>query len=60
MAGIPSIGGALTSSQIATQFQVQALVLQKNVTEELGEQAVQLIQSASIDQTIGQNLNLSI
>jgi len=59
MAGIPSLGGVQAASSIEFQTQRQAAVagLQKDAIEQQGDQALQLIQSASLNQAIGQNLD---
>ena len=61
MAGMSGVNGAVTgpqASQNLAQFQVLALKKQLDVSKQIGDAAVQLIQSASIDPAIGKNLNL--
>lgn len=59
MAGIGGVNGAVTGLQATqTQFQVLALKKQLDASKLIGDAAVQLIQSSSIDPAIGNNLNL--
>ena len=63
MAGVPSIGAinaALESERIAAEFSIRALRTQLNAVEELGEQAVRLIEAAAIDPQVGQTIDVSI
>ena len=61
MAGISTLGGVsagLQSSQINSQYQVLALKKQLDASKQIGDSAVQLIQSASVDPAVGKNINV--
>jgi hypothetical protein len=58
MAGIPSVGAALSNTRLQAEFSARVAKLQLNVAEQQGAQAIQLIQAASVDS--GQNLDISI
>ncbi len=59
MSGIPSVGGTQGVSA-GTAFEIAAIKKQKDVIEELGQMAVQLIQSSSIlDPAVGRNLDIT-
>lgn len=63
MAGVPSIGAinaALESERIAVEFSVQALRTQLDAVEQIGAEAVRLIEAAAIDPEIGHTIDLSI
>lgn len=62
MAGISTLGGVsagLQTSQINSQYQVLALKKQLDAAKQIGDSAVQLIQSASIDPSVGKHVNLT-
>jgi hypothetical protein len=58
MSSISGIGGGIASIQFAAEYSARVAVLQKDATEQQGDLALKLIQSASLD--TGQNLNISI
>jgi len=57
MAGI-SATGSIAAGQINSQYQVLALKKQLDASKLIGDSAVQLIQSASVDPAVGKNVNL--
>jgi len=62
MAGISLTGVStgVATTQVSTAFQVAALKKQQDVTKELGQMAVQLIQSARIaDPAVGKTLDVT-
>lgn len=59
MSGISSVGGGISSLQFQNQRAVATANLQKDALQQLGDSALKLIESASINGT-GQNLNLQI
>ena len=60
LSGISSVGPGLTGVRIATELQVAAVSRTKDALEFQGEAALQLIESASIDPDVGQNLDLRV
>ncbi|MBI5094433.1 MAG: putative motility protein [Candidatus Hydrogenedentes bacterium] len=62
MAGISGINGAsagLQAAQITSQYQVLALKKQLDATKLIGDSAIKLIQSASVDPAVGKKLNVT-
>ena len=54
------VGPALSNAEFQAQVQVSVLKKQQDVAEELGDLAVSLIQSASVDPHVGQNVNIQV
>jgi hypothetical protein len=59
MAGIASVGGSLSSVEFQAQRAAATASLQKDALEQLGDSALKLIESASLDGT-GRNLNIQV
>ncbi len=63
MAGIASVGGVgpgLEGVQIAIELQAAALRTQIETVRDVGDLAVQLIQSAQLDPSVGRNLDIRV
>lgn len=63
MAGIPSIGAinaALESERIAAEFSIRALRTQLDALEQLGAEAVRLIEAAAIDPQVGGTIDFRV
>lgn len=62
MTGISSISGApsLSAAQFSTERLTKTLGLLQDAIEEQGQQAIKLIEAASIDDGTGQNLDIRI
>jgi len=58
--GITGLGSALSNVQLQTQIQTAVLSKQQDVVKELGDLALKLIESASIDPSVGRGLDVSI
>ncbi len=61
MGGLSAVGGAsaLSNAQFAAQYQVAVLKKQLDATKELGNMALQLIQSSAAGSNVGQQLNIT-
>lgn len=55
---ISAVNTALQTTRIQGNYQVAALKKSQNTQEMLGKAAIQLIQSATIDPGVGQQLNV--
>jgi len=63
MAGLSAVTGisaGLTSARISTELQVAAIGRAKDAIEFQGEAAIKLIESASVDPDVGQNIDVRI
>ena len=61
MSGIPpiaAIGARLDAIEFRTAYQAAVLRLQKDLIQDVGQAAIKLIQSATIDPAIGQHLDI--
>lgn len=59
MEGISAAGSA-TSAQLQTEYQARVMVMQKNAVQFQGEQALQLIQAATVDPAVGAKVNIQV
>ncbi len=57
---ISAVRAALDTTAIQTQYQVAAAKKSLDAQRFMGEAAIQLIQSATIDPNVGANLNISV
>ncbi len=57
---IAALGSALSSARIEAQFAALALSAQLNAAQDLGQQAVQLIQAAALDPASGTVLDVQV
>ena len=57
---IASLGTALSGAQFNAEFTAAALSVQLEVAQDAGQNALRLIQSATLDPSIGQTLDLRI
>jgi hypothetical protein len=53
-----AVNTALSTTQVQSQYQVAAAKKGMDAQKLIGESAVKLIQSASVDPNVGQNLNV--
>ena len=60
MSGVAGLGPSLTGPQLAIEYQARTLSLQIDAIDEEGRLALELIESASIDPNVGQNVNVRI
>jgi len=59
MAGITGLSG-LSEAQFQAEFQARVASLQKDAIEREGDLALKLIESASIDPAVGQQLDIRL
>ena len=62
MAGMTGISGTpsvATNTELSAAYQVAAVKKQVEATRQIGNAALTLIQSAVIDQGVGQNINIT-
>jgi len=57
---VTSLGPALAGAGLEAQFAALALSAQVNVMQDLGNSAVQLIQVAAIDSSVGSVLDIQV
>ena len=58
--GIAGIGAALAASRIEAEFAALALAEQLNITEDIGRNAIQLIEAAAIDPAVGSTIDVQV
>ena len=57
MEGISS-AGSMSAMQVQVQLQTRIMSMQKDMVEEQGELALELLQAATADPAVGRNVNI--
>lgn len=60
IAAIGSVGPGLEGMRLAIEWQARTLKMQADTLEEMGDLALTLIRSATVDPPVGQNLDLQV
>jgi hypothetical protein len=59
MEGISS-AGSMSAMQFEVQLQTRVLAMQKDMVDQQGDLALELIQAATIDSAVGRNVNTQV